>query len=150
MVAVCGGAQILGDRIDDPHGVEGPAQGLGLVPATTVLGPDKLVRRTSARFASGLGAPWASLAGQQVDGYEIRFGRTDFRAPATAALPDGLGFACGNILAVYLHGLAEAPGVVEALTGGRPANSIDDVCNGLADLVDQTIDMGRVLAWSES
>lgn len=147
MVAVCGGAQILGDRIDDPHGVEGSADGLGLVPATTVLGAEKLVRRTSARFASGLEAPWASLAGQRVDGYEIRFGRTDFRAPATAALPDGLGFACGNILAVYLHGLAELPGVVNALTGGRPANSIDDVCNGLADLVDETIDMGRVLSW---
>ena len=48
---------------------------------------------------------------------------------------------------MYLHGLAELPGVVNALTGGRPANSIDDVCNGLADLVDETIDMGRVLSW---
>ena len=140
ILAVCGGVQMLGGGISDPHGVESAARGLGLIPATTSFGPTKQVRHRSVTFADPVGEPWSDLGGRTVQGYEIRFGETSVGDPAVPVLPDGLGFTCGSVLAVYLHGLAEMPAVTGSLTGRRPARSLDDVFEGLADLVDQTID----------
>ncbi len=145
ILAVCGGVQALCERVDDPHGVERAATGLGLLPAVTVLGREKHVRRTSATFSTSLGGPWRELAGRRVAGYEIRYGTTAVRPPAAEVLPGGTGFAHGTILAVYLHGLAEDPDVVHALTGRRPLRSIDQVVDGLADLVDEHLDLGPLL-----
>ena len=140
ILAVCGGVQILGGDVLDPHGVEAAARGLGLIPATTSFGAAKQVRHRSAAFADSLGEPWSDLAGRTIAGYEIRFGTSSFLAPAVPVLPNGLGFTCGSVLAVYLHGLAEIPAVTTALTGREPTRSLDDVFEGLADLVDHAVD----------
>jgi adenosylcobyric acid synthase len=140
ILAVCGGVQMLGGDISDPHGVESAARGLGLIPATTSFGPTKQVRQRSVTFAESVGGPWSDLGGRTIQGYEIRFGETSFGAPAVPVLPDGLGFTCGSVLAVYLHGLAEIPAVTASLTGREPARSMDDVFEGLADLVDHALD----------
>ena len=153
MLAVCGGVQLLGGAIDDPHGVEAPATGLGLLPTATTFGSVKQVRRRSATFARSMAGPWSSIAGRTVEGYEIRFGTTEATgvvdptvpmAPVVSVLPDGLGFTCGSVLAGYLHGLAEDPFMVEALTGGRPERTLDDVFEGLADLIDRSVDVDRL------
>jgi adenosylcobyric acid synthase len=141
ILAVCGGVQILGGKVLDPHGVEMGATGLGLLPATTSLAAAKEVRRRTATFAEAMTEPWRGLAGRTIEGYEIHFGTTEFVAPAVAVLPDGLGFTSGSILAVYLHGLAEDPGIAEALTGARPARTLEDVFDGLADLIDDAIEV---------
>ncbi len=145
ILAVCGGVQVLGGDVLDPHGVEMGATGLGLVPATTSLARVKEVRRRTATFAEVLGGHWRGLAGQTVDGYEIHHGRTEIVPPAIAVLPDGLGFTCGSILAVYLHGMAEDPAIAEALTGARPVRTLDHVFDGLADLIDDAIDVELLL-----
>jgi adenosylcobyric acid synthase len=149
ILAVCGGVQMLGGDVIDPHGVEGAARGLGLIPGTTSLGVAKEVRRRSATFAASLGEPWSDLAGRTIEGYEIRFGRTAYVGPAVSVLPDGLGFTCGNVLATYLHGLVENPEIATSLTGRPPTRSLEDVFDGLADLVDGAID-GAWLADLES
>ena len=109
ILAVCGGAQILGEVVEDPHGVEGGGEtrGLGLLPATTSLGPTKRVGRPSCQFRADLPAPWADLSGLCVEGYEVHFGQTRGRPPLAPAFTDGSGLVGGSILAVYLHGLAE-------------------------------------------
>jgi adenosylcobyric acid synthase len=140
ILAVCGGVQMLGGDVVDPHGVESAATGLGLIPATTSLGAAKRVELRSATFADSMGEPWSDLAGRAIEGYEIRFGATSSVDPAVPALPDGLGFTCGSVLAVYLHGLAEIPAITKSLTGREPARSLSDVFEGLADLVDHAID----------
>jgi adenosylcobyric acid synthase len=140
ILAVCGGVQMLGGAVVDPHGVESAATGLGLLPATTYLGAAKQVRRRSATFADSVGEPWSDLAGQTIEGYEIRFGETSFGPPAVPVLPDGLGFTCGSVLAVYLHGFAEVPAITYSVTGKRPVRSLEDVFEGLADLVDESVD----------
>jgi adenosylcobyric acid synthase len=112
-----------------------------LVPATTSLAMTKRVRRRTATFANTVDGPWSCLACRTVEGYEIHYGSTEFMPPAVPVLPDGLGFTCGSILAVYLHGLAEDPGIAEALTGAMPARTLDDAFIGLADLIDEAIDV---------
>ncbi|RYY89445.1 MAG: cobyric acid synthase, partial [Comamonadaceae bacterium] len=52
VLGVCGGLQMLGEALIDPHGIDGNAPGLGLLPLVTQFAPDKTVRRTQARFGA--------------------------------------------------------------------------------------------------
>ncbi len=148
ILAVCGGAQVLGEAIIDPHGVEmaGRHPGLGLLPAVTVFSATKQVHRTRARFRADLPAPWAALAGLEVEGYEVHFGSTVPRVPLPPVFSDGSGVVSGPVLAVYAHGLCEDPRVVQALVGRAPPRSLDDVFAGLADLVDRHLATSTLLA----
>ena len=154
-IGICGGYQMLGELLEDPHGVEGPAgeraEGLGLLPAMTRFAPEKRLGLTRAVLTpSGASAgdlPFASpaagraarpaagpgffscLAGLALEGYEIHMGET--RPSSAAGLgsilatvcagdldacdPRLVGLAYGNVLGTYLHGLFDAPGVVERL-----------------------------------
>lgn len=138
VLGICGGLQMLGEALEDPHGVDGEARGLGLLPLVTSFAEEKTVQRTEARFAR-LGGPWAALSGVSMAGYEIHHGQTRARrgAGARVALPRGLGWQSrrGNVLGVYLHGLFEDPRTSAALFA-RPAPRLDDVFDGLADFVE--------------
>ncbi len=149
VLGVCGGLQVLGEALIDPHGIDGNAPGLGLLPLVTVFDADKSVRRTASRFGPVQG-PWAALSGVPVAGYEIHHGRTAPHAAMAAAgdlarpvLPGGLGWqnAAGNVLGVYLHGLFEDAAVLHALFGAR-APTLDAVFDGLADFVDRHFEPG--------
>jgi adenosylcobyric acid synthase len=75
-----------------------------------------------------------------VTGYEIRHGRSEATADNLAsALPDGLGYAAGNVIGVYLHGLFENHEVLKAFSGREP-EPLDTVFDGLADVIDASID----------
>ena len=105
VLGICGGLQMLGEALIDPHGIDGNAPGLGLLPVVTVFAQNKTVRRTQTCFFamadayaagglmpqnaqdSSLGipprgwfgdgvSPWSSLAGVSVSGYEIHHGQT--------------------------------------------------------------------------
>lgn len=108
VVGICGGLQMLGERIADPHGVEGApteADGLALLAITTTMQPDKhLAQKTARHLSSGLA----------IQGYEIHHGTsktTDADATTTAAVQteDGetLGWQgrAGHVWGCYLHGL---------------------------------------------
>jgi adenosylcobyric acid synthase len=146
LLAVCGGLQMLGARIDDAQGVEGgspgSAPGLGLLPLVTRFEAVKRLARTRARFGA-LQGPWAALAGLVVEGYEIHAGRIEAVGPGlgpalvSAALDAPvLGWQRGNVLAVMLHGLFEDAVVVRSLFGATP-RPLDAVFDGLADVVDE-------------
>jgi adenosylcobyric acid synthase len=146
LLAICGGLQMLGGRIDDPAGIEGAGEGLGFLPVSTSLDPQKRVGNVEARFAD-LEQPWQAAAGVAVRGYEIRHGASgDLPAGITAALPDGLGIASGPILAVYLHGLFENPEFTRAVLGVAPEADLDAVLDDLADQVEPHLDMPAILA----
>lgn len=140
VLGICGGLQLLGERIDDPHGVEGAAEGLGLLPIVTTYDPGKRTTRTTARFDT-LPAPWTWLSGHEVGGYEIRHGHSDPTDGGAAACvaPTGLAFALGNVLGVYLHGLFETPAVLKAFTGTEP-EPLDKTVDDLADALDANLD----------
>jgi adenosylcobyric acid synthase len=114
IVGICGGYQLLGERISDPLGVEGiggDEPGLQLLPVATVFNADKC---TTLVMAESL-MPWAP--GVAIEGYEIHVGRTTARTamPAVARIirpgalagdtPDGCVGAGGRVWGCYLHGI---------------------------------------------
>ncbi|MBP6407017.1 MAG: cobyric acid synthase [Proteobacteria bacterium] len=143
VLGICGGLQMLGEALIDPHGIDGNAPGLGLLPLVTVFEQAKTVQRTQTLFGNVAGA-WQALSGTPVQGYEIHHGQTA-QHPAMAAagnvaqavLPGGLGWQnnTGNVLGCYLHGLFEDPAVLQALFGAATP-TLDSVFDGLADYID--------------
>jgi adenosylcobyric acid synthase len=59
-----------------------------------------------------------------------------------AVVGDGLGYATGNLLGLYAHGLFESDEVLDAFTGMLPA-PLDATFEQLADLIDAHLD----IAW---
>jgi adenosylcobyric acid synthase len=144
LLGICGGMQMLGDELRDPAGVDGSAQGLGLLPLVTTFAPEKLVRRTRTRFSPKLPAPWEPLVGAELEGYEIRHGHTRATGQTEEALEGGLGWAYGRVLGISLHGLFECPDLVAALLGTAPPRSLDQALDDLADAVLPALDLELV------
>jgi adenosylcobyric acid synthase len=142
LLGICGGMQMLGGRIEDPAGVDGDADGLGLLPLRTVFRQEKTTRPVEARFGP-LEGPWRALSGARFRGYEIRHGSTTGAAPVVLA--DGLGFASGRILALAAHGLFEQPELLSRLFGHAGGGSLEQAFDELADAVELHLDLDAVL-----
>ena len=149
VLGICGGLQMLGEALIDPHGIDGNGPGLGLLPVVTLFETDKTVQYRRACFAS-VGGPWAALSDVEVQGYEIHHGQTAPHSAMAAAgdvahavLPGGLAWqnGSGNVLGVYLHGLFEDPAVLHALFGASTP-TLESVFEGLAGYVGQHFDAG--------
>jgi len=98
VLGICGGLQMLGRWIRDPHRVEGQdAEGLGLLDVETIFAGEKTTRRSRV-LSTDCG--W-------VEGYEIHLGQTIAGSHVETHLTDGLGFRQGNVSGVYVHGLFE-------------------------------------------
>jgi adenosylcobyric acid synthase len=103
VLGICGGYQMLGRKVADFDGIEGPpssVEGLGLLEVETNLGGDKVLVETSGETIDGK-VPFK--------GYEIHIGRT---TGATRPLlrigadkPDGMVSESGRIAGCYIHGL---------------------------------------------
>ena len=115
VLGVCGGYQMLGETLSDPHGEESGTpctlQGLGLLPISTVFTPEKHLTQTKAVASAG------SFAGAKLTGYEIHAGRTEVRGKAFCTLADGTPEGCvqGNVFGTYLHGLFDSGELTERL-----------------------------------
>jgi adenosylcobyric acid synthase len=114
VLGICGGLQMLGAGIDDPHGVEGApgrSRGLGLLALDTVLAPEKQLRRVRGHLL---------LDGAEISGYEIHAGVSRGAALAAplvdlGARVDGALSADGQIAGTYLHGLFDETAARTAL-----------------------------------
>lgn len=104
VLGLCGGYQMLGRVVRDPHGLEGPpgeAPGLGLLDVETELDRAKTVRETDFVHAA------SDRAGRA---YEIHLGRTDgpdrIRAPFSVdGRGEGAASLDGRVVGSYLHGV---------------------------------------------
>ncbi|WP_390895884.1 cobyric acid synthase [Pseudomonas citronellolis] len=115
LLGICGGLQMLGRTLSDPHGLEGAAgdsAGLGWLELDTVLEPEKQLRNVRGRLA---------LEDAEVGGYEIHAGVTSGPALESPAVRlddgrcDGALSADGQVMGTYLHGLFESPAACAAL-----------------------------------
>jgi adenosylcobyric acid synthase len=141
VLGICGGLQMLGGAIEDPAGVEGSAEGLDLLPVATSYLPGKTTQHTTVRFGR-LPPAWSWLDGLWFDGYEIHHGTTTVCGSVEAIVGAGLGYADGNLLGLYAHGLFESDQVLDAYTGIVPP-PLDATFEQLADLIDAHLD----IAW---
>jgi adenosylcobyric acid synthase len=149
VLGICGGLQMLGEALIDPHGIDGNGPGLGLLPLVTLFDEAKTVQHRQAAFAPMRGL-WSSLSGVEVQGYEIHHGQTAPHSAMAAAgnvadavMPEGLAWqnAAGNVLGLYLHGLFEDPRALQALFGATTP-TLDSVFEGLADYIEQHFQPG--------
>jgi adenosylcobyric acid synthase len=104
-LGVCGGYQMLGDRVvDGIESGEGEAPGLGLLPVETVFGEEKLLGRPAGR------APLFGNA--EVSGYEIRHGRVHRRGGEPLFVGDDFEEGCwaGAVYGTSWHGVMESDG----------------------------------------
>ena len=116
---ICGGYQILGERIKDPYGVESnkkEIKALGLLLTETILFKEKIVRKVKGRCL---------LNSRRIEGYEIHMGRTmPLKKKGMPLLrlryknevwEDGWINEEGNVMGTYVHGIMDATGFREDL-----------------------------------
>ena len=88
VIGICGGYQMLGEQLSDPHGVEGEPgstmRGMGLLAAETIFAAEKTRTRTEGMVMAAAGV-YGQVTGQSVKGYEIHMGET-FPAEAGSGL----------------------------------------------------------------
>lgn len=109
VLGICGGYQILGQRIDDPIGVEcaGSVEGLGLLPTQTLFETEKLTVQREGRVIARSGL-LGGAGGLPVRGYEIRMGRIQDEDCPVFALNEHLEGCVsedGWVLGTSMHGL---------------------------------------------
>lgn len=114
IIGICGGYQMLGMTVADPHGVEGMpgvSQGLGLLDIATELTREKRLEQVSGVCA---------FADAGVSGYEIHMGTSEGAARTNPAFvidgrAEGARSADDHVLGTYLHGLFDTPSACTAL-----------------------------------
>lgn len=155
IVGICGGFQMLGRSIADPHGLESADKtmaGLSLLELETVLAPEKtLTRKQGIHLRSGCA----------VHGYEIHHGQSRSKSPPLLHLDReeeaGACSADGRVWGSYLHGIFDADRFrrwfIDELRRDVHLLPLERVCapydlepalDRLADLVRSQLDMDRV------
>ncbi|WP_370228369.1 cobyric acid synthase [Cognatishimia sp.] len=153
VLGICGGYQMLGTKISDPDGIEGPAgdtDGLGLLNVQTVMTPNKSLTEVSAKHAA---------SGNDFSGYEIHIGRTDGpdRERAFASVnnrPEGACSQDQKIQGSYLHGMFRddsfRAAFLQALgaksSGSSYDQTVEETLEALADHIETHMDVDGLLA----
>jgi len=174
VVGICGGLQMLGTTVKDPHGLEGGGEvaGLGLLSIDTILNQEKVTAQVSARLVSStlFGLP---IRERDTRGYEIHLGETHYRKEAQPvlelrrthaahlAIQDGAQSKDGRVWGTYVHGLFDDDSFRHAfLRNARTACGLE-AGNGfaflsadrkhtidyLADCVERPLDMELIGGW---
>jgi adenosylcobyric acid synthase len=174
VVGICGGMQMLGEVITDPHGMEhhGSAAGLGLLPIQTIMQADKVTRNVTGNMVarSLFGQP---VADSVVSGYEIHIGRTIYQAGAMPfAILSSKGRAADDhndgcmstdtrFFGTYLHGLFDDDGFRhQFLRAARAFHALvppdelypwkhlrQEALNRLAREVEKALHMETIFGW---
>ncbi len=156
ILGICGGFQMLGNRIADLEGIEGPkreSQGLGLLAVDTVLTPHKQLREITGVETE---------TGAVVSGYEMHMGETagPDRARPLFRIADGERFEGARsinsrISGTYIHGLFAADSYrrqfLSRLSGRSRVQGtsyeavIESVLDHLAAHLETHLDLDRLL-----
>jgi adenosylcobyric acid synthase len=152
VLGICGGFQMLGSRIADPHSIEGDAgsdAGLGYLDCETTLAQEKQLKRVAGTL---------TLENAAATGYEIHAGITTGSALSKPLVhlddgDDGALSADGQIAGTYLHGIFDQPAARDALLrwAGLDVTEVFDYharreadINRLADSIEQNLDFEQI------
>ena len=155
VVGICGGYQMLGRELSDPHSIEtsdGTIEGLGLLEIDTVLAPEKtLVKQQGIHLESG----------EKIVGYEIHHGKTSNNRHPVLQFDNneicGSRSADRRIWGAYLHGIFDQDSFrrwfidhlrvkKNLIPKGRDGTSynVDKSLDELADLIRSSIDVRKI------
>jgi len=172
-IGICGGYQMLGKQINDPHHVESPEdsiQGLGLLETVTTFAREKQTYQVKARI---LDHEHLFPVDDELVGYEIHMGETTYnghnsvrpfariteRAGEMVDILDGCVSSDGNVMGTYIHGIFDndkfRSGLINYLRLKKGLKSSDGChvnsknikehrYNELADIVRKNINMNLV------
>lgn len=124
ILGICGGYQLLGREIRDPHHVESDrdiVNALDLLPVSTTLAAEKILRRVTGKDL---------VSGKKITGYEIHMGLSELiekkakrsengelrpflsihEPGSDASWDDGWNMDEGRIIGTYVHGILDSPG----------------------------------------
>lgn len=156
VIGICGGYQMLGKFLHDPHGIEGPAgtgQGLALLDFETTMEKQKQLSRVEGNFS------WDNAV---ISGYEIHMGISKGPALQRPAVKltdrvDGVISADNQILGTYLHGLFDKETALQSLLKWAGLKNIEhfdyenfreEELDRLAEEMQKNIDIDQLLSIS--
>jgi len=147
VLGICGGYQMLGRTVADPHGIEGPpssVDGLGLLPVNTVLKGKKVLVEVAGQ-----------TDGVAFKGYEMHVGRTTGATIPLLAL-DGhdQGAVSDRVAGCYIHGLMSddrqrrywLERVGATASGSAYEPELERALDLLADHIERHVDCRALLA----
>lgn len=170
---VCGGYQMLGTDIEDPHYTESNllrVDGMGLLNVKTVFQQKKVTTQVEAEVTdtTGLGE---NFKGEKITGYEIHMGTTDYGSGCIPFIHihkvldedsksvGGIRNEEGNVFGTYIHGIFDNMGfTVGMINSLRKKKGLEEIrenevefkafkesqYNKLADMIRQNLDMDAV------
>lgn len=158
ILGLCGGYQMLGKKIDDPDGIEGPPgtiNGIGLLDVTTRMAPAKTLKEVNATY------PAAASKQAELKAYEMHMGETEgpdraaplflkhnpekTEEPAGHDSPEGAISTDGRVMGTYLHGLFVSDSFRRTFLKKLGAKSF--ASDAYETTIDQTLDaLGHHLA----
>ncbi len=172
VIGVCGGYQMLGKEIRDPHHTESQrerVEGIGLLDIITEFRTQKITSQVQGHFLPTACSWTRELAGRHFRGYEIHMGVSRFGPEARPLLccvkndgsiyEDGTFSADGRVLGSYVHGLFDDPVIAaEIINNVRRSRGLPEIgASGLdyrltkdlefqrwADILSVTLDIDRI------
>ncbi|QEK13593.1 cobyric acid synthase [Crassaminicella thermophila] len=120
IIGICGGYQMLGKKICDPHETESNIKeinGLGLLDTETIFELEKTTTQVEAEIIASVQNALKGTQGMIVKGYEIHMGQTKLgedsfvlnhikkRLNQEVCIEDGAINSTGNVIGTYIHGI---------------------------------------------
>lgn len=168
---ICGGYQMLGQKITDPENVEsgGEIRGIGLLDTETVFYNEKIRTQANGRFEK-IDGMYHSLSELEFEGYEIHMGETLVKASNKLSIINIIsdtnntcsksdGAVNNNVAGSYIHGIFDNSNVTNAIVKmlfERKGMNIEEINNFdikefknsqydlLADVVRSSLDMNKI------
>jgi len=152
IIGICGGYQMLGNRIEDPLGIESYIKslpGLGIIPVTTILTAKKTTTQCNFKFKE---YPDTCV------GYEIHMGKTTSTnaAPLNQIGKQAEGYQQQHCWGTYIHGILDNPIVIDDLLQGFSLKKTEkpfdykaykeENYNKLATLLEKHIDIETIIS----
>jgi adenosylcobyric acid synthase len=162
VLGICGGYQMLGELIDDPHGIEGEAgssRGFAYLDMQTTLTKEKELKRVQGKIVDAIGG------GAIVEGYEIHAGRTCGDALLSPFIEyndgrfDGAVSGDGQIAGTYWHGLFDNPQALNGVLAWAGLHAQQELdyhaireasLDRLADAFEEAMDMRKLMSFLDA
>ena len=107
IIGICGGFQMLGERVKDPYGIESDIKeipGLGILDMETIMEKEKNTTQYSGELKNTTGII-SGLDGVKIKGYEIHQGVTAGNEKAVTDDDHTVAVVKDNVFGTYLHGI---------------------------------------------